>query len=248
MKARFAITPPPAVILIICSGYLCLGCISSDVYRKGAIQSSYGSIAQTEACSDKMPKLLVHHFTESRGHKKEEQTLALCLLPVASMYSYWYRTDWLLWDDRHYAGYKSAGQDLAEVFATALHNSGLFSKVEVGRTLENTDFRLEGDISELTLRLYPHLLGTSIFIGPALGLLGLPMGNWEIHQTIHLRLFDQHTGILLWEHTFTTNDEGTLAAYYGGDPMRCGYPPDKLLIPVLAETITSFDEKFSWAP
>ena len=67
------------------------------------------------------------------------------------------------------------------------------------------------------------------------------MGDWSVTQTVGIRLKEARTGKSLWEKTFTTSDGGVIAAYYGRDPMRCGYPADTLVKPVIIETISAVD-------
>lgn len=226
-------------VLLALLALLTTGCgISSEVYREGAIQSAYNP--RTTPLGESTGRdldLVVKPFSESRRTRREKQALWLCALPVGSLGAYWKRPDWLLWEEPHYAAYKSAGEDVAEVLAREFRRSGLFRSVRVQQTDAGADLVVEGDVQNLTLTLRPHFLGTSIFVGHILGQLGAPMGNWSVEQSLDIRLSEASSAKVLWENTFQTNAGGLIAAYYGGDPMRCGYPAEPLIAPVVEKTL-----------
>jgi len=225
-------------------GMLVAGCtgISSDVYRRGAIQAAYGPRARPRAASPgRSLALVVPPFGDLRSSQHEEQTLWLCALPIGSCWAYWYRPDWLLWRDSVYAAYKPAAQDLAEVFAAEIQRSELFRAVKVDKAPTDADLALEGKIRELTLNWRPHFLGASYPVGQVLGYLGLPMGDWRIRQTLDLRLVQTRDQTVLWSKEFSTRAAGAIAVFYGGDPILRGYPAESLLAPVLDEALTEIE-------
>ncbi|MDP6438229.1 MAG: caspase family protein, partial [Candidatus Brocadiia bacterium] len=226
-----------------------VGCqgIDSSVYREGAIQSGYRSAIVRSAAGrpDSPGKKLVlgvRTFTESRRHKKEKHALWLCAVPVGSLWAFWERPDWLLWQGAAYAGYKPAGKDLAELLAPEIGRSGLFKSVVDESAVSTADLLLEGDIEDLTLIYRPTFYGTSILIGPLLGSLGVPMGDWAIRQRVSLRLIEAESGRQVWARTFQTADKGPIAAYYGRDPMRSGYPAEELAVPVVEGTLGGLEK------
>jgi len=192
--------------------------------------------------------LHVEHLTESRReYAFEKQSLWMCTLPLISVGAYWKQPDWLLWNKPYYAGYKHAGQDLAEVFAQQARRSGMFGTVTSGAPGDarhpEPNFVLSGDVENLTLTWCPHFLGLSMWLGEPLGRLGVPMGQWKVEQSLRLQLTDPTGERVYWQHSFTTRAAGVIAAYYGSDPMRCGYPPEKLLDPVVAELLEQLEQR-----
>ncbi|MBM4033917.1 MAG: hypothetical protein FJ291_19365 [Planctomycetes bacterium] len=221
----------------LASGALLAGCgtVVSEVYRQGAIQNAYQpQVSRSAQSPARGLTLAVPPLAESRRGKREQHTLWKCFVPVLSAQAYWEQPDWLAWEGLVYEQYKPAGRDLAEVLAGELARSGLFAKVEGQARPGAADLVLEGDVRDLTLIQRPHLLGTSVFIGPLLGLLGLPLGSWEATQTLELRLVEAASRRVVCERVFQTRDDGVVAAYYGRDPHRCGYPAEALLRPVVA--------------
>jgi hypothetical protein len=124
------------------------------------------------------------------------------------------------------------------VLAEELDRAGFFRNVSVSEPSDRTGLILEGDVRQLTLRIRPHFLGTFFFLGQILGQLGAPMGNWSVSQSLHVRLSVARTGKILWEGRFDTEAEGIIAAYYGKDPMRCGYPAAALMEPVVRKILS----------
>ena len=226
----------PLVVCCLLPG----GCaaIGSDVYRKGAIQTSYvsGTIPRSESPATDIV-IGVPPFEELRRNKTERNSLWMSLVPVLSFGARWDRPDWLLWDETFYAGYKSVGQDMAEVFAEEFEKSKLFSSTTAGEASRSADLLLKGNVIDLTLTERPHFLGISLIPGQILGQFGLPLGNWQVTQSLDLSLVSAKSGEILWQERFDTSDSGIAAAYYGGDPMRCGYPADTLLNPVVEKVL-----------
>ncbi len=232
-------------LLLCVAGLLAAGCQGVGVqdYRDGAIQTAYRSTVQSRTESPgKGLVLSVPPFQESRRDRKERQNLWLSAVPVASCWAYWEQPDWLLWQESYYSTYKPAGRDLAEVFAAELSKSGLFGSVRVGDVTTGADLILKGDVCDLTLTMRPHFLGTSAWIGWMLGVVGLPMGEWTVVQHLDLRLVEAGSGKVVWEKTAETRDGGSIAAYYGRNPLQCGYPADKLLSPVVQEVIAEVEQ------
>lgn len=234
-----------ALGVLLASGGLVAGCaaVGSEVFRQGAIQTAYiPQVNRRPQSPARGLTLAVPPLAESRRSKKEQQTLWKCFVPILSAQAYWERPDWLAWEGLVYEQYKPAGRDLAEVLAGEFERSGLFARVEAQVRPGAADLTLEGDVRDLTLIERPHLLGTSVLIGPLLGALGLPMGSWEAKQTLQLRLVEAASRQVVCEREFQTRDEGVVAAYYGRDPLRCGYPAEALLRPVVAEFVADVEK------
>ena len=231
-----------AALILVCLSLSGCAIISAEAFREGVIQSAY--VSRVEPRSDSPGKSLsvsVSTLDETRRERNERQNLWLCALPVGSFWAYWERPDWLLWQESHYAAYKPAGRDMAELLAKELQRSKLFHSVSMDAGRDSADLILEGDIRDLTLTIRPHFYGTSFLIGTILGQLGLPLGRWAISQTLDLRLLERDSEEILLERTFSTSDGGRIAAYYGKDPMRCGYPADTLIEPVVQQVIAEIE-------
>ncbi len=211
------------------------GCstVNSDVYTQGALQSAYRSSLRPESYDTPSDlKLYISPFVDLRTEKEDTGNLWKCAVPVLSMQARWDKPDWLDWDPMQYAGYKPFAQDLTEVFTGSLKKTGLLKSVCTDQT-ERCDLILKGEIDELKLSLYPHFYGTSYFVGQFMGLLGIKMGDWDVQQTISLRIEDPITGKVIWRKRYKTDDQGALAMYYGRNPIAYGYPADQLIAPVL---------------
>ena len=220
---------------------LSVGCssVTSHEYTQGIIQSSriFQRAEQASPSPASQTVVKVCCFSESRErYAGESHTLWLVYLPLFCTASSWERSNWLLWGSDK-GGYKPAGLDMAEAIGNELDESGLFKQVYGPATEGQAEWLVEGDIRNLTLRTYPHLLGCSVFFAPLIGGIGLPLGQWNIEQQVHLRIVSSKTHQVAWEQTFTTQARGLIAAYYGRYPLQFGYPYDQVMRPVVNELI-----------
>jgi hypothetical protein len=138
-------------------------------------------------------------------------------------------------------GYKSAGLDMAEAIRNELEVSGLFQGVMGPFDDQKAEWTVEGDIRNLTLRTYPHLLGCTVFAAPVIGSVGLPLGLWTAEQQVHIKIRRAATRKVVWEQTFSTRASGPIAAYYGRYPEQFGYPYADLLSPLTADLIVQLN-------
>ncbi len=125
--------------------------------------------------------------------------------------------------------------------ASEIGRSELFSSVVDESAASTADLLLEGDVEDLMLIYKPTFYDTSILIGPLLGSLGVPVGSWAVRQRVSLRLVEAEGGRQIWARSFETADKGLIAAYYGRDPMRSGYPAEKLAVPVVEGTLRGLE-------
>lgn len=235
------------VISAVAISAMC-GCstVNSSVYTKGAIQESRHVAAAsglTERAGGQgacFGTVKVNRFTESRERRAvERHNLWLACIPIACVGTYWERPDWMIWPSDQ-AGYKPAGMDMAEALQAELADSGLFRNVLGPKDEGSADWEIDGDIEVLSLMLRPHLCGLSVIVAPYIGALGVPLGTWDFDQRVKVRL--RYGGVEghaedVFGKVFATRATGTMAAYYGGNPLQFGYPYDGLMRPVVSDIL-----------
>lgn len=207
--------------------------VNSTVYTKGAVQSARSqkkSLMVNKRETVSQQALCINPFIDLRDRPEDTSRLWMCAVPVLSVFSRWEKTDWLNWDTKYYAGYKPFSVDLVEVVKSELTLDGI-NCAPAGET----PLILDGTIEELTLTLRPHFWGTSFIIGEYLGLMGIPMGSWDVEQRLKFRLSERNSNKVVWQKTYATKTNGSIAAYYGKNPLSHGYPYVELLEPVLKD-------------
>lgn len=233
-----------AGLVILCTCGVGCSSVTSAEYTRGIIQSGR-VFRHTELplppSDNASARVKVACFTESRKrHAGERHSLWLVYLPLACTATTWERSDWLLWGSDK-GGYKPAGLDMAEAIRNELEVSGLFQRVMGPSDDDQAEWTVEGDIRNLTLRTYPHLLGCTVFAAPLIGSAGLPLGLWTAEQQVHIKISRASTRRVVWEQTFSTRASGPIAAYYGRYPEQFGYPYDELLKPLTADLIAQLN-------
>lgn len=227
------------------------GCstVDSGVYTRGAIQArlheSQRFAAVTSPAAARQPRfgtVKVNRFTESRARRAfERHNLWLAYIPLACVGTYWDRSDWMLWQ-RDQEGYKPVGLDMAEALQAELEESGLFGRVLGPQDEGGAEWVIDGDVPVFALRLRPHLCGGSVALAPCFGILGLPLGTWRFEQRVKLAARAAGASGTVWEQTFDTSAGGSMAAYYGRNPMQFGYPYEALMAPVAAGAVRALPQ------
>lgn len=217
--------------------------VNPTVYTKGAVQSARLkknlSSSSISLKKNTLPTVCIKPFIDLRNRPEDIGRLWMCAVPGLSIFSCWEKPDWLNWDTTYYAGYKPFSLDLSEVVQDELQQAGVSSAIVCENEPCASSLILDGTVSELTLTLHPHFWGTSYIIGEPLGLLGIPMGNWEVVQKLSFRLLEKNSGRVIWQKTYDTKADGLMAMYYGKNPLSHGYPYQQLLEPILKDVISS---------
>jgi hypothetical protein len=238
MKTKFLTLLPLAVMMVS----VACSTVNPTVYTKGAVQSARSKKNHSASVSLKantLPTVCIMPFVDLRNRPEDIGRLWMCAVPGLSLFSCWEKPDWLNWDTTYNAGYKPFSLDLSEVVQDELQHAGVSSAIVCENEPCAASLILDGTINELSLTLYPHFWGTSYIIGEPLGLLGIPMGSWEVAQKISFRLLEKSSGRVVWQKTYDTNADGLMAMYYGKNPLSHGYPYQQLLEPILKDVVTS---------